>query len=246
MTRTYTRDEVQAVVRDIKAKTARACGTEGYASTYLDAVDEVLRRLDALPNQPAGPESSAPSFTTNLSADGYLRLARLTPKRPRATTPTPEVPALSVLGFPVVAESGIPAGEVHLRQEGKPVVRITNAEPTAPEVVWQQDGFRVHADGTYSTESDWMAYPLNTDVAHLARALAEAKREAKVERVKADAGRAVAREQAAESMRERAKVLIMAEQAKQEDGPLSDDNGHSFNLLLRLAHAVDALSLEEP
>jgi len=49
---------------------------------------------------------------------------------------------------------------------------------------------------------------------------------------------------AAESMRERAKAAILKQQATEEDGPTSDDNGYAFNMLLRLADEIGKLPLE--
>ena len=49
---------------------------------------------------------------------------------------------------------------------------------------------------------------------------------------------------AAESMRERAKQTILKQQATEEDGPTSDDNGYAFNMLLRLADEIGKLPLE--
>lgn len=329
--RTYTREQVEQVVETMLRNVSTHETPAG--AGYRTAVREVLRRLDALPNPPAAPESSP----TRSIAQGIADMTRHLPilpgvvpcdvklaPRPRATTPTPEVPALKDEPHYRCADpdceaperpecghvlTGRPPGslratcrkaphgdDVPHRWDEEP--GTVSPEPTAPEVVWEGDGVRVLADGT--CEEEWPAprgWAVVTDdraMVSLARALAEARRETgilkaaaegqlkttnAVERanaelawgvagsmqsalrrerslrqeaereqciahVKADASYAKGREDGAEAMRERAKALIMAEQAKQEDGPLSDDNGHAFRLLLRLADAVSALSLE--
>ena len=45
-------------------------------------------------------------------------------------------------------------------------------------------------------------------------------------------------------MRERAKQAILKQQATEEDGPTSDDNGYAFNMLIRLANEVGKLPLK--
>lgn len=261
---------------------------------------EALAAVDESRNPPAAPESSP----TRSIAQGIADMTRHLPilpgvvpcdvklaPRPRAATPTPEVPALAKLRpqehafIPGDATYGwerqcAHPGKDGLRHCGFPPEAHAQPEPAAPEVVWTGDGVRVLADGTV-----WDKYAplrISRECAAIARALAEAKGEQVSPRELHEMRKAheavqsahtagvitsfghptapvivmpishleqdtaTAKSQGAESMRERVKSLIMAEQAKQEDGPLSDDNGHAFRLLLRLADAVGALPLEEP
>lgn len=293
--RTYTREQVAQVVGDMLREANR--GKTPVGINYSISVSEVLRRLDALPNPPAAPESSPESKRPILDLYGLKGDIQ----RPRATTPVPEVPALKgephyrcadpdceaperpaeyvtddgvnlflrcatpgcnkASGFqgPDRYEQSQRAGwtapdldVVHCPKNHTTVAAAVQPAPTAPEVVWTGDGVRVLADGTV-----WDKYAplwISRECAAIARALAEAKREQRCDHGQPkdycaqsfnDAVDA-AKVRGAESMRERVKSLIMAEQAKQEDGPLSDDNGHAFRLLLRLADAVGALPLEEP
>lgn len=285
MTRTFTRDEVQAVVQGIAAE-----GT--WLESFEEGAREVLRRLDALPNPPAAPESSAREDPRAATLEDFRNGVG---QRPRAATPTPEVPpyakqdgtrraaltrlheGLAPLPTGALASNepvpevpalksipGLPMMPLALQQ----AIQARKAEvpePTAPEVVWEGatiNGRRLRVMGDGSVRADnndgtgWRepaAWQLSVEEDALARALAEAKRELRCDHWQpkeycaqsfndaVDAAKA----RGAESMRERAMALIMVEQARQEDGPLSDDNGHAFNLLLRLADAVGALPLEE-
>lgn len=220
------------------------------AWTYASLVRVEVPRLAVVPaSPPDAPESARPAVGVveyGVMLARHQRNIEQMVQRPRAATPTPEVPALKA--------------EPHYRCADPDCEAPERPEPTAPHVVWEGEGVRVLADGTWwffgQNLREWLpasdGNEPQTDA--LARALAEAKRQT------AELGQEVALKQAAldghardfrdarkaaESMRERAMALIMVEQARQEDGPLSDDNGHAFNLLLRLADAVGALPLEE-
>lgn len=129
----------------------------------------------------------------------------------------------------------------------------TAAEPTAPEVVWTGDGVRVLADGKWEFWGQNIGIWLPATPGHepqtdaLARALADAKREARIAQVKADASYSKGREDGAESMRERAADFVLDTSI-----PIPIDfwqgtmKGLVAEFAKRLAERIRALPLEEP
>lgn len=88
--------------------------------------------------------------------------------------PTPDVPPLAFK-----SDASMPPTEARLEVDGKEVARIGNLqpEPAAPEVVWEGDGVRVYPNGNIESDAPWTVRPMQV-AQMLARALAEAKREA--------------------------------------------------------------------
>ncbi|WP_141326112.1 hypothetical protein [Myxococcus sp. AB025B] len=213
MSRTYTRDEVQAVVHETAQRYEQLADAytragdkreEAFERGRVEGCREVLRQLDALPNPPAGPERSpnplhgaevpAGTLVETFPGSSFVRLE----PRSRAPTPVPAVPALK-------------------------------AEPTAPEVVWEGEGVRVLADGTWEFVSGG-TYREGFNA--LARALAEAKRET-----------AQAAHKAAEAMRERASAE--SERLGRQWGVLrSMKMTEHANAATKVAAAIRALPLE--
>lgn len=190
----------------------------------------------ALPNPQAAPENSPESKRPILDLHGLRGAA----KRPRATTPTPEVPALKAyVGKDECAVCEQERGKLHLwhcvwkdpdhyEDSDGTVVKVAPAPkstvpevpalkatceygnhcwadgavdcmcgkmasrvPTAPEVVWSGDGLSVYANGTYSCDPEVLEKSVD---GLLARALAEAKLDARLARASLAAEREALRQ----------------------------------------------------
>lgn len=253
MSRTYTREQVEQVV-------TKHLGENG--------VRTILRDLDALPNPPAAPESSAEScpvhpgkncapetpgvYECRIHSDPGVLIKATPIQRPRATTPVPEVPALKDETCPC---PDAPAQHKFSCNLAQPV-------PTAREVVWEGDvrNLRNVLEEYHEEFPDSHGLRVaRRSLESLARALAEAKREAAQHSVAGEAVRHAALNQswaaaggdviaihaallasdtadavheAAESMRERAALIL--------DKYIRIENPDA------IANTIRALPLEEP
>lgn len=250
--------------------------------------------LDTPPSGPGGGEDErtvgvrrAREERSRMEAEGYPRIA---------PTPTPEVPPMARVSRAHGGHMGPKAVHDAIAYAPPPMQRdaslalyslaadytnlrttcaaeslardVSLSEPSTPDVVWEGAGLTVLADG--SCKGFGLLDPVGVCKA-LARALAEAKREASEMRKAHEAVQYAARNvswakaggevvamhserlrdgaekaarEAAESMRERAKQAILKQLAEEEDGLSSDDRGYSALMLRRLADAVGKLPLE--
>ena len=181
MSRTYTRDEVQAVVNGMVGHPD--CRTNGaaYDVGWDRCAREVLRRLDALP------EASMARCACCSLPEGHNPGCPFG-HRPRTPTPTPGVPPYAKQDGTRRAEltkawdsvGPLPTGALASNESkscpcpdapAQHKFSCSLAQPTAPEVVWEGEGVRVLADGTWVIESP---VPVLNVISTLTRALAEA------------------------------------------------------------------------